>query len=151
MTMFGAARYGTHLVVLDGGGGTPAQGTGTRTYPLTEQRRVPGALGVRYLKVGNTQTSATPLVVAHDGQLWGATLRVDRPDVARDYRLEILVNGVVAEFLDLPSGSIINTTEAFSTAVLKGDEVSARLVRTAGAGRSTFRNIVATLDVTDPP
>jgi hypothetical protein len=124
--------------------------TGTRAYQFSAGISVPSALGVLYLRTGDVPTSSAPLSVDRSATLAGAAITVDRPDGTRDYQLEVLVNGVIQETLVLVSGSTKVATYAFSSSLSVLDEISLRLVRSSGSGKSTFQNAIVTL-ITETP
>ena len=149
MTMFSAARFGTHLVYIDTSSGpVPSpERVGLREHTFVSTENVPRALGVLYL--GDPPTSSVPFLVGAPGVLYGATLIVDRPDPLRDYQLQIHRGGAaLPDVLNLPAGSTSVATSAFTTAVALADELEVLIARTAGpVARSTFRNIRAVLYV----
>jgi hypothetical protein len=119
-----------------------------RDWSLSHQGRVQTS-GIQYLKTGEVTTSAAPLVVASASKLQGASISVDVPDSSREYVLEVLVNSVVEESLTLVSGSTTATTFTFTTDLVTGDELSVRLRLVSGTGRSDFRRISATLEISE--
>jgi hypothetical protein len=76
----------------------------------------------------------------------GISVRVDAVDAARNYNVDVISAPSTApaslQTLAL-NGVISNQVSGLAVAVGgAGTEVGVRLVRTAGAGRSTFRRIV---------
>lgn len=81
------------------------------------------------------------------GLITGASIQVNVADGARAYNLEIRVNGVAAATLALALGTTGNSTTALSVAVVAGDFITAFMVRTAGAGGSTFTETQGVVEV----
>lgn len=135
-----------HLKGIDDYLGSTISAAKVRDYVLTGDFQVPAA-GTLYLKFGSIFTSSTPLLVNKSLSLRGAALRVDLADISRTYELQVLRNGTVSETLTLTPGNVSVYTNVFTTAFIPGDEISARLVRMAGLGKSSFANIVASLEL----
>lgn len=123
-------------------------GVDDRAYILNHDSKVPSS-GTQYLRAGMVPTSAAPIVVPAGGTITRASISVDDADAGNDYDFEILVNGSVVETIALLSGANSAVSSVLSSSVVAGDEISARLVRTAGTGKSDFDNITATIHVTD--
>lgn len=117
----------------------------SRTFPFNSNTRVPVG-GTLFLDYGRVATSATPVTLRLVGQLIGGSLRVNVLDATNDYDCEILLNGSVVETIALASGQT-KAVATFSTVVVALDDLSVRLVRTAGAGQSDFIDITLTVEV----
>lgn len=108
--------------------------------------RVPNAGTLQLLGAGNTPVGYR-LYVA--GTISNASIQVNAADGARSFNLEIRVNGVTVATLALPAGSIgaDTCTAPIAVAVACGDVITTFLVRTAGAGQSTFTDESAMVEV----
>lgn len=82
------------------------------------------------------------------GTVTGLSLLVNVIDAARDYNLVLYINGAQAATLALPLNTIGVHTALLAVAAAAGDSVTVALVRTAGAGVSTFMSAHATVEVT---
>jgi hypothetical protein len=82
------------------------------------------------------------------GTITSASIQTDAADATRNYNFQILVNGVVVATLTLNNVIGNDTcTSPLSVAVACGDVITTFLVRTAGAGVSTFQNESAMVGV----
>lgn len=115
-----------------------------QSYGFTLSIAVPNA-GTAFCDFGQVATSAAPMTTNHAGSFRGASIRVDVVDLARSYELRFQKNGVTVETLALPSGTLRAATSTFTTALAVTDDIAVLLVRTAGVGKSTFRNASITL------
>ncbi len=131
-------------LTLGGGGG----GAKVRAYQFSIEKKVP-AFGTLFMSYGRQPTSAAPLVVNRIATLAGASLAVDLIDGSRDYDLLINVNGTTVESVTLSSGSSKVIDTSFSTVLSASDEITALLVRSAGAGPSTFKNAAVSLEMVE--
>jgi hypothetical protein len=116
----------------------------SRTYPFNAASRVPVG-GTLFLDYGQVPTSATPVGIRLACQLVGGIINVNVADASNDYDCEILINGGVVETIALASGNV-EATAPFSASIIALDDMSARLVRTAGAGQSDFEHITLTVE-----
>lgn len=82
------------------------------------------------------------------GIITGASIQVNVLDAARAYNLEIRVNGVAAATVPLPIGATGAQSTALAVAVAAGSSITAFMIRTAGAGGSTFAEEYAAVEVT---
>lgn len=121
---------------------------GVRAYQFSADFAVP-VFGTLYLQTGDVPTSSAPLIVDRAAKLTGATLSVDRPDSSRTFQLEVLVNGTLEETLPLALSTSKAVTIGFAKVLAALDEIQIRLVRLTGTGKSTFRNVAATLTYTE--
>jgi len=81
----------------------------------------------------------------------GASVQVaPAADGVRSYNLDIYVNGVSVATLALAAGSIGASTAALAVAVAANDVVTAYMVKTAGAGASSFDEIQALVEIGMP-
>jgi hypothetical protein len=88
--------------------------------------------------------------VIRAGKITGLSVRVNAADGARTYQLQVFVNGVLSTaVLTLASGSTSASTTALALAVAAGDIITAFMVRTAGAGASTFGDEAALVELTE--
>lgn len=126
---------------------TISAGTAQAPLTLNQERRVPNA-GTLFLKAGEVATSAVPVVMAADAQLSAIAVAIDRID-SNDYTVEVLVNGSVVAGALLSAGQT-KVVSGTVVPLLQGDEVAARIVRSSGSGRSTFRNALVNLQLISP-
>ena len=80
------------------------------------------------------------------GTIVGASVQVNVADAIRSYDLDIYVNGASVATLTLAVGLGADTT-ALAVAVAVGDVITAYMIKTAGAGASTFDEIHALVEV----
>ena len=127
---------------IGSGGGGPAVGGG-RVYQFSQDKRVPNA-GTLYLLYGVVASSSAPFTVDTSANLRAVSISVDTVDT-KNYDLEIVVNGSVTDTLLLAAGNTEAYTSSFTTAVAAGDNISVRLVRATGTGRSVFSDSAVSL------
>lgn len=106
---------------------------------------VPGAGTRQLLGPGNTLSGVRS---NRAGTITGASIQVDAVDATRAYNLDIRINGVSAVTLALPVSTIGAHSTALSVAVAAGDVLTAFMVKTAGAGASTFSEEHGMIEVT---
>lgn len=123
----------------------PSPTQATNRWIVTSSIAVPSS-GVLYLSSGNVPTSSCPFVTPSNGFIRELSVRVDRVDTARSFNLEVVLNGSVITFLNLPVGSLRQYSTMLSIPFLGGDEIAIRLV-SLGSGKSSFRNVNAMLAV----
>ena len=127
-----------------GGGGSGVVPIGRiREYVFGAGIPVPVA-GTLYLDVV-VPTSAAELRMSVDALLRRISVQVDVIDAARAFSVEILKGGAVIASLPLPVSTLGAHVATYSAAYLAGNLLSARIVRTSGAGKSTFRNVHVTV------
>jgi len=73
---------------------------------------------------------------------------VNVADGVRSYDLDIYLNGASAATVALASGNTSAQSVALAVAVVAGDIISAYMIKTAGAGTSTFEEIYAIVEET---
>jgi hypothetical protein len=84
------------------------------------------------------------------GKITGLSLRVNVVDAARAYQLQVFINGVLSTaVLALPVSTLSVSTTALYVAVAAGDIITTFVVRTAGAGASTFGDEAALVELTE--
>jgi hypothetical protein len=135
----------TVTIASTGGGGGTA---GRHDYLLTLKGGVPSS-GTAYLFHGQIPTSAAPIVLADATEFAAAAVRVDSADATNTYALEFLVNGSVQETVTLTSTNDEVSDAALSAAVAAMDDVSVRLRRTAGSGKSDFKEVTVSFTLTE--
>lgn len=82
------------------------------------------------------------------GTITAASIQVNAADATRTYNLEVRVNGISVATVTLATTTTGNHSAALSAAFVAGDLITAFLVRTAGAGASTFTSESALVEVT---
>lgn len=107
---------------------------------------VPGGGTLQQQGPGNTLAGVR---VNRAGTITGGSIQVNVVDAVRAYKLSIRVNGVEVALVALPVGTIGASTAALAVAVVVGDVITAFMVRTAGAGASTFSEQHAMIEVTE--
>lgn len=76
--------------------------------------------------------------VPRTGRITAGAIQVDVIDVARAYKLSIRINTVEVALVALPVSTLGAQDVVLNVAVVAGDLLTAFMVRTAGAGGSTF-------------
>jgi hypothetical protein len=125
-----------------GGGGVVPIGR-VREYVFGSGIAVPSS-GTLYLDCV-VPTSAAALRMSVDALLRRISVQVDQADASNSFNIEVLKNGASAGILALPASSLGTHAASYSTAFLAGDRLSVRIVRSAGSGRSQFRNVHVTV------
>jgi hypothetical protein len=105
--------------------------------------------GTLYLDNGSVNCAVAGITTATAMSITAISVRVDAVDAARNYNVDVVSNPSTApvslQTLAL-NGTISNQVSGLSVAVgAVGTEVGVRIVRTSGAGPSTFRHIVVTV------
>lgn len=134
------AAYLTEL--WQGVGFSTGQGAITLEFGNTGGVPVGGSVGL--LSAGNTSAGARMM---RAGRITSASIQVNAADGVRNYNLSIRVNGVEVATVALAIGTTGNHSAALSVAVAAGDAVTAFMVRTSGAGASTFTQMHAVIQV----
>jgi len=111
-------------------------------YPFGNIIPVPGAGSLQLLGPGSTLVGARIFSAA---TLTSASIQVDAADSSRAYNLSIRVNGVEVATLALPAGAAGASRTDLSIPVAANDLLTAFLVKTSGAGISTFTRQYATV------
>lgn len=83
------------------------------------------------------------------GKITGLSLRVNAADGARTFQLQVFINGVLSAAVLTLAGVTSVSTTALAVAVAAGDIVTAFVVRTVGAGASTFVDEEAAVEITE--
>ena len=137
-------------LVTDGAGGwtySPILTDNTFAIPFSHDAGVPAA-GTRYLRYGQgLLSSAAGFRLAAAGRLRGITIQVNvgspnayAVEILRDPAGRLGVPLVIATLV-LPAAALSAVDRTFVVAVTTAHELGARVVRTAGAGASTFAAI----------
>ena len=127
---------------------TPGAALNTVAVPSGRDSNVPGG-GTLFLRVGGIVTSSAGFILSGGAAtLTGLSITVDVSDGSRDYRLDLVSDPTgtpaIVGSLALSSGSRTAFTGALSVAITSGTELGYRLIRTSGAGASTFAMVSAT-------
>jgi len=141
-------------------GPTGPPGSGDARYYLryTHGGGVPDG-GVQYLRLGvGVFSSENGDLMTADGQIRGITVTVNALDGSRSYDVEVLsdpsgVGGTgptVEATLALPTNTLRARDRSLAIPVVGLLDLGVRLVRTAGAGASTFGEIVVIVEVSIP-
>lgn len=114
-------------------------------YQFGRSTQVPGAGSLQLVGPGDT---TVPVRINRVGVITGASVQVDTADIGgRNYDLQVWKNGASVATVALVAGAVGNSASNLNVAVAVGDLISAYLVRTAGAGASTFANEHAMVEV----
>lgn len=119
--------------------------SGRRTLQFSLRRRLFGA--ATWSRVGDVPSSDAPQRL-DPGELTNVIVRTNTPDPVNVWRAEILINGVVQAFVDLPAGQT-SSSSAAAAAFGAAADIAVRWVRVSGAGPSAFRSHTVTLDFGD--
>lgn len=107
--------------------------------------------GTLYLRCGQGAFSnSAPYRLFRDGVITGASIRVDTADASRDYDMEIVDDptGSPSVLATLSMSNVVGVTNgALSAVVSSDDDIGVRLVRTSGAGASSFTNITVLVEI----
>ena len=126
------------------GGGA---GTFRLKYSFGRVAAVPAAGTLQLFATGQTTQGFR---VIRAGTITAISLKTNVADGVRSYNVQVRVNGIVtAAILAYPSGSISAAVTGLLVAVVPGDIVTVFLVRTAGAGASTFNQHEALVEITE--
>jgi len=118
------------------------------SFRYTASSGIPGG-GLRYLETGSgfACSSAGDRLVS-DINVTGISIRVDTIDAIRDFQVQVVTDpsGVsgpttVVATLDLPAGFSSEGRNDLAVFITAPTEIGARIIRTAGGGSSTFRDI----------
>lgn len=134
---------GPHSVVDN-----PALGPVRVKYSFGRSAAVPAGGTLQLFAVGQTLQGFRAL---RTGFITGLSLRTNVGDAVRSYELRVFLNGVLsAAVLAFPAGGgTSQATTVLLVPVVAGDIVTAFLVRTAGAGASTFVDEEALVEITE--
>lgn len=106
--------------------------------------------GTKFLQgPGNVTSSAAALLLPRPGVITSATISADKVDGSRDYKLSIRINGIEVGQLNLLLGTATVFTTALALSYSAGDLLSLALIRTAGSGKSTFKNVTSTIEINE--
>lgn len=119
-------------------------------YLFGRSAGVPGGGTLQLFAVGQTLTGFR---VVRPGLITALSLHTNVGDAVRSYSLQVFINGVLSTaVLAFPAGGgNSQQTVALATAVVAGDIITVFLVRTAGAGASTFGDEEALVEITERP
>jgi hypothetical protein len=133
-------RYVGPTLENDSAGG----GVGTEAFNVsfTQNMKVP-SFGELFLKNGTVTTSSIPWIPTTDGILTGVSVATDLADT-KNYTLEVLINHSVVSSITLTAGRV-KAIQTVKVSFTPTDEISIRIVRSSGSGKSAFRNIRANL------
>ena len=106
---------------------------------------VPAAGTRQLLGPGNTLSGVR---MNRAGTITGASIQVDSVDATRTFDLDIRINAASVATLALPVSTFGAHSVALSVAVAAGDVLTAFMVRTSGAGASTFSEEHGMVEVT---
>lgn len=108
-----------------------------QTMVLTSPVKVPGQ-GTLYLRFGEVSTGDVPASAPATGNIKRLFIQVDVADSSRSYDVEVVVEGSVAETVNLPVSTQKTSDVTLSASVTAGDDIQVRLVRDTGSGSSSF-------------
>lgn len=128
--------------------GAPGEGESLRDYLFANSFFVPDA-GTLYLESDGVNTASVPLTLNVPSVLRSMSVRVNEVDNVRTYDMEVRVNDTVTDTLTLPLSTLYASATNLSTVINVGDAIVIRLVKTSGAGSSSFNNIRATLEMVE--
>lgn len=117
--------------------------TSADTYQFGNTAQVPAG---GTLQMEGPGQSLNGFRVFRAGTIVGGSIAVNAVS-ANTYDLQIRVNGVSAAVVTLAAGLTSAQTIALSIAVVAGDIITAFMVRTAGAGGSTFNEEHAVVEI----
>jgi len=144
-------QYDTIMIVSDGANWFGLAGTSANLIRTREEHgfgtntTVPAA-GTRQLAgPGNTLSG---LRTIRTGLLTGGSIQVDMADAVRTYNFEIRRNGITVATVALPVATTGNQSTAFAVSIVSTDIITAFMVKTAGAGASTFGQIYGLVEIT---
>lgn len=116
-------------------------------YSFGRSAAVPAGGTLQLFATGQTLQG---FCVIRAGKITGLSIRVNTADGARTYQLQVFVNGVLSTaVLTLASGSTSASTTALALVIAVGDIITTFMVRTAGAGASTFGDEEALVELTE--
>jgi len=126
-----------------GGGGT---GSALIESILSRDTHVPAFSGLLYMSVGKIPTSAAPITISCNSTLEMGWVEVDAADPSQNFDLKVekVGTGIIAS-ISLPATTTKVYTSALAVNLNAGDELRVYMLRTSGAARSTFSNILASL------
>jgi len=139
-----ALTAGTNVTVTNGAGSIMVEAVYRAFIPFGNIVAVAGAGTLTLLGAGATTVAFS---IPRAGTITGASIRVNVIDAARAYNLEVLLNGASVATVALPVSALGAFSTALSVAVAAGDQIGARLVRTSGAGGSTFVGEAALVEI----
>lgn len=116
---------------------------------------VPGGGTLYLMGAGTVLTSAAPIRILRSGTITAAMITVDAADATRSYKLSIQTSATIGgTYTEVASLALAATnqsaaTTALAVAVTAGHFMRIAVIRTAGAGGSTFSNINAMVEYID--
>jgi hypothetical protein len=115
----------------------------------TRDTKVPGG-GTLFLDNGAINCAVAGVTTATAMSITAISVRVDSADATRNYNVDVISSpssGAPGSLQTLSLNNVVsNFTSGLSVAVgAAGTEVGVRLVKTSGAGSSSFDNIVVTV------
>ena len=135
--------------LVSGGGG----GANRYMIQFFSDQNVPGGAGLRYLKVGQgVPSSVVGFRLPAAAILRGITIYTDAVDAIRTFDIEAVkdpsgVPVVLGTALALPTGVDNASRRDLAGAIAISDEIGVRIVRTSGAGPSSFSSFTVVLEV----
>lgn len=110
---------------------------------------VPGS-GTLYLQgPGGVVTSSVGFRMLRAGAIKGGSVQVDAADATRSYNLSIRINGSQVATIALAATNTGAHSTALNQAYVAGDRIEVALIRSAGAGSSTFDDTLVLIEVVD--
>jgi len=144
-------QYDNIMLVSDGANWFGLAGTSANLIRSREEHGfginsgVPAA-GTRQLQgPGNAIVGIRTL---RGGTITGGSVQVDAADGVRTYNLDIRKNAISVAVVPLPLATAGNQVLTFNASIVVGDVVTLFMVRTAGAGASTFGQIYGLVEIT---
>ncbi len=123
-------------------------GQSGKIFQFGTAKTIPGG-GTRYLESGGIVGTAAPIYMLRPGKLSGASITVDQIDASRAFKLSVQKNGVEVESVALPLSTTAAADLTFTTTYIAGDLIRLAVIRTSGAGSSSFDEVHATLEIID--
>ena len=111
--------------------------------------------GTQYLDLGpSVVSSSIGERLPFAATLKGLTISLNVVDVTRDYSLQLLSDPAgafaVLATLTVPAGTLDKVDRTYAVAIPSGTKIGARLIRTSGAGASTFEEVDVLVEITTP-
>ena len=120
---------------------------GRLVYQMTLGCGAPAGSSI-YLHNGAVPTSAAPIYIPTTRRITGVSAGVDRVDVV-DWGLVILINGAIVAQLTILAGETKTQDLSLAVDMVPGDCIAAYMI-SDGSPRSKWRNVFATVEVTQP-
>jgi len=144
-------QYDTIMLVSDGTNWFGLAGTSANLVRSREEHgfgrnTVVPAAGT--LQLAGPGTTLSGLRTIRSGNITGGSIQVDTADAVRTFNFEIRRNAITVAIVALPLATTGNQSIAFSVPVVATDIITAFMIKTAGAGASTFGQIYGTVEIT---